>query len=322
MRKVHRWGLAVVLVACFGASGHLCNNIYRTPDRIIVKPEKQQVSLDRADKFRVFVQNNYHTYIHRLRLTADVEGGGVNVTVTPKEFRELKAGERVSFDLEVTAEAGAAKGPRALKLGVTSQEVGFIPLQQATNDELFEATKYGNYCGPVMSAETLVKRKDERGMVKLQGWARGSGDYESRATRAIGKAGDPSAIAFLRGQLANPNGWKRGNTLLALGLLKDVPETFAPYVDNRDDFVRYSALAALVLAGDKSDAAVAKVKPGLTHDDVYVRIACGWALAAILRDKAAVDVIDAAFKQNSPQIRVMAGDALVDIAERQLPPLK
>lgn len=317
MRSMQRVVLGALALWAVSASAHLCNNIYRTPDRIIVKPEQQVVTLDKEDGFRVFVQNNYHTYIHKLRLAAEVDNAGVKCTVEPAEFAELKAGERVSFQIKVAADAGVPKGNHPVKFRVSAQEVGFLPLKEATNDELADALSYGNYCGPIMSAETLGKRKDPRGVEKLKGWiASGPGDYNCRAIRALGKVGDPANIEFLRSRLTVPDGFYKGNILLALGLLKDKPETFAPYIEHRDDFVRFCALSALVLAGDKSEKAVAALKPGLTHDDKYVKIACGWALAAILRDKEAIAVLDEVFKIGDAQSRTMAGDAMVDIANR------
>ncbi|MBI5834957.1 MAG: HEAT repeat domain-containing protein [Armatimonadetes bacterium] len=324
MRAMQRIVLAVVVVWAVSASAHLCNNIYRTPDRIIVKPEQQVVTLDKEDTFRVFVQNNYHTYVHKLILTASVDTEGVNCTVEPKQFDQLKAGERVSFQVKVAAGAAVPKGNHPVKFRVSAQEVGFLPAKEATNDELADALSYGNYCGPVMSAETLGKRKDQRGVDKLKGWiSQGPGDYNCRAIRALGKVGDAmgkettaSTIEFLRGRLTVNDGFYRGNVLLALGLLKDKKETFEPYLNHRDDFVRYCALSALVLAGDKSTAAVEAIRPGLTHDDKYVKIATGWALAAILKDKPAIAVLDEVFKTNDAQARTMAGDAMVDIANR------
>ena len=324
MRSMQRIVLAALAVWAVSASAHLCNNIYKTPDRIIVKPEQQVVTLDKEDSFRVFVQNNYHTYVHNLRLAANVDNAGVKCDVEPAEFRELKAGERVSFQVKVTADEGVPKGNHPVKFRVSAQEVGFLPVKEATNDELVDALSYGNYCGPIMSAETLGRRKDDRGVEKLKGWiAQGPGDYNCRAVRALGKVGDAlgkdktaETIAFLRSRLTVNDGFYKGNVLLALGLLKDEKATFAPYLNHRDDFIRYCALSALVLAGDKSTAAVEAIRPGLTHDDKYVRIATGWALAAILRDKSAIAVLDEVFKTNDAQMRTMAGDAMVDIANR------
>jgi len=132
-RRTLWWVALGVALYAAGAAAHLCNNIYRTPDRVIVKPEKQVTALDRDDEFRVFVQNNYPTLLHNIRLTATVEGGGVAVTVTPQSVQELKAAERTAFTVRLTVQPGAARGRRQLQFGVSTNEVGFRAVQEATN---------------------------------------------------------------------------------------------------------------------------------------------------------------------------------------------
>lgn len=308
-------GLLAVLLT-LSASAHLCNNIYRTPDRVIVKPEKQSVVLDGTDEFRVFVQNNYHTYLHNLRLAAQVQGGGVTVKISPASVSELIAGQRVAFTVHLTAGAGAA-GRRALQFGVSANEIGFRQLQEPTNEELMKSASDGNHSPAVMAAESLVVRGDARGMQKLQSFAsRDNPDYRGRAIRAIGKAGNKQAIPFLRNLLNERNGWVQGNALLALGLLGDVQDTFSPYWRNRDEFVRAAAVAGVALASDEPPKWTEQWLPaGLKSQNVYVRIACGWALAA-QRNKDGIDILDTAFRTNDPQQRTTAGDALVDVANR------
>jgi len=56
-----------VVAGVFGLSvvyAHLCNNIYRTPSRFIIKPEKPITSVDKSEKIRVFVQNNFPVTIN------------------------------------------------------------------------------------------------------------------------------------------------------------------------------------------------------------------------------------------------------------------
>jgi HEAT repeat protein len=91
--------------------------------------------------------------------------------------------------------------------------------------------------------------------------------------------------------------------------------TFVPYRDNRDDFIKACAVAGMSLAGGNGNQLVEQLKAGLASDNVYVRIAVGWALAA-RRDKNGVAALDAAFKTDDPRQRTTAGDALVDVANR------
>lgn len=323
MRKSGQRALWVLMLCGLAASGHLCNNVYRTPDRLIVKPEKQVANLDQNDEFRVFVQNNYHVYVNNLSLRADLDGGGVDVKVTPERMRPIKAGERVSFMVKLTAQPGAVKGERALKFGLTADNIGYRPLKEYSADDMYKVTLDGNQSPGIMAAESLIKLKDPRGLPTLQRMAKKlNPDWRGRALRALGKAGDPQAIPFLQEQLTERDGWLKGNALLALGLLKDKADTLKPFVDDRDPFVKASALAALVLAGDKSDALKAQLKEGLASDNAYVRIASAWALGTFKDEesiKAAADSLDKDFKPGNPQQRVCAGDALVDLASRLSP---
>lgn len=319
MRTSQRFVLFVVLIASLTASAHLCNNIYRTPDRVIVKPEKQTVTLDTADEFRVFVQNNYHTYLHNVRLSARLDGDDVNVKVEPASIRELVAGQRVSFTVKLTAGGAARRGERLLQFGIAADEIGFRPVQEPTTEELLRSANDGNHSPAIMAAESLAKLGDKRGLEKLLSFARQDNpDYRGRAIRALGKLGDRSVIAFLRGLLEERNGWIRGNALLALGLLKDEQATFEPYWQDRDEFVKAAAVAGTALAAERPPAwTTTFLTDGLAHDDVYVRIACGWALAA-QRNRDGVAALDQAFRTNNPQQRTTAGDAMVDIANRAL----
>lgn len=315
MQRTLRWPVAVVLLAGLSVSAHLCNNIYRTPDRLIVKPEKPVSTVDRSDQFRVFCQNNYHTFLHNVRLTANVEGGGVAVEIAPPAVAEMTAGQRVSFDVKLTVQPGA-QGRRRLVFGISANEVGFKPVAEPSVEELRAASENGNHSPAIMAAESLILRDDPSGFEKLSRWAKQDNpDYRGRAIRAIGKAGRKEHVSFLRGLLPERNGWIQGNALLALGLLGDDAVTFAAYLRDRDEFVAAAAQAGLSLAGFKDPAGEERLRAGLSAENVYVRIACGWALGA-KRDRDAVAALDAAFRTNNAQQRTTAGDAMVDIANR------
>ena len=58
------------LIYLSAAYAHLCNNVYRSPDRFIVKPEKSVTSVDKSEEVRVFVKNNFPVTINDVKLTA------------------------------------------------------------------------------------------------------------------------------------------------------------------------------------------------------------------------------------------------------------
>ena len=311
--------LALTLATTW-AFGHLCNNIYRTPDRVIVKPEKPTATVVGTEEFRVFVQNNYPTYLDNLRLAGKLDSRDTTVTITPDSIRRLKAGERTAFKVKLVSRDGAKAGRHTLAFSISADNIDWKPVQEATTEDFRYVLKHeGNLSATVQAAESLVARRDQEGSKYLMGLAgdrQQDRDYRARSTRALGKGGDKRNIPFLRTLAVDPDGWVRGNALLALGLLGDSAGTFTSHFDERDEFVRASAMAGRVLAGGKDAKLLASMTEGLKSSNVYVRIACGWALAA-RRDKAAVAVLSRDFITDDAMQRVTAGDALVDVANRR-----
>lgn len=316
MRRSGRILVLSVLASVLAASAHLCNNIYRTPDRLVVKPEKQVATVDGEDRFRVFIQNNYPTYLNNIRLTAQA-GGNLRVTVTPESVRQLKAGERTAVTVRLVAPQGTPKGEYPLKFAIAADNIGFRAVEEPSRAELEQsANPGGNLSHVVLAAESLTRLGDRRGADVLYNMARrGDRDYRVRAIRALGVAGDASHAQFLRGLLRDNDGSVRGNALLALGLLKDPPATFAVYGNDRDEFVRACAIAGWSLSRGANPNLDSALRAGLQSDNVYVRIACGWALAA-QRDADAIAALERAFRTDNPMQRVTAGDAMVEVATR------
>ena len=309
--------LLLSLLATIGFA-HLCNNIYKTPDRIIVKPEKPVATVVGTEEFRVFVQNNYPTYLDNLRLAAKLDTDQVDVNVTPESIKRLKAGERTSFTIKLTEKPGAESVKHALAFSISADNIGWRPVEEVTTDALKTVLdRESNLSATVQAAESLVARGDPKGSEYLTRIATTGGrDYQSRAIRALGKGKQKTNIEFLRTMLDNQDGFLRGNALLALGLLKDKSDTFTPLLEDRDEFVKTSAAAGLVLAGSKDKKQLSYLKECLKSENAYVRIASGWALAS-RKDKDAIAVLDQAFATNDAMQRVMSGDAMVDIANRR-----
>ncbi len=312
------WGVVLVLTSF--AFGHLCNNIYRTPDRVIVKPEKPTATVVGNEEFRVFVQNNYPTYLDNLRLGAKLDAEGVSVSVTPASIKRLKAGERTAFKVKLTSRPGAKSGRHVLSFGISADNIDWLPVEQAKVQDFQRVLREeSNLSATIQAAESLVSRRDPQGssyLAKLAARRDVGADYQGRAIRALGKGGDKKNVPFLRTMLEQRDGFVRGNVLLALGLLGDRASTFEPFYGDRDEFVRACATAGRVLAGGKDKQQLQTLSQGLKSSNPYVRIACGWGLAS-RRDQAAIAVLDRDFITDDAMQRVTAGDALVDVANRR-----
>lgn len=322
MRSIssHWYALFVAAAVVTVAFAHLCNNIYRTPDRIVVKPERQTITVAKDEQVRVFVQNNYPTYLHNIRLSASLDGEGVLVTVEPELVRELKAGERTSFTIHIKADPKAPKRQYILRLGISANEVGFRPVEEPSIEELRKVLSDPPSAGSsILAAESLARKNDPVGikwLISTMMNVRVGRDYRSRAIRALGKSGAKEAIPALHQMLQERDGFLRGNALLSLGLLKDDDATFYRMFKDEDEFVRACAVSGLALSGVKDKEVIEWLMQGLKVSNVYVRIACSWALAAHGYEES-IKVLETAFATNDPTQRVMAGDALVDLATKQ-----
>ena len=104
--------LVVLLLAIGAADAHLCNNIYRTPDRLVVKPEKDLTRIDKSDSFRIFVKNNYPTFLDNVRLTAQSDSDALTVSISPESIGHMLPGDKSAFTIKLTVR-DATKAQRA-----------------------------------------------------------------------------------------------------------------------------------------------------------------------------------------------------------------
>jgi hypothetical protein len=311
--------LLTVLALALGvatASAHLCNNIYRTPDRIVVKPEKDVTSIVKADQFRVFVKNNYPTVLNNVRLTAKSPDNALATTVEPAAIPRMQPGEKSAFTLKITVKPGVATGKHSLEVGISANEVGFRPAAEASTESLRAVMKDDNPSPRVLAAESLVRRKDAAGYESMRGFI-GGGDREycCRALRAYGRTGDTSLADLVRTRLNDRDGFVKGNALLCLGMLGLDQQRINAFVNDRDPFVSTCARTALALQGDARP--VPYLRPVVTNPNVWVRAVAAWGLAHA-GDKAAVQVLDQSLPvAGDDNCKAMIGDALVTLAQDQ-----
>ena len=102
---------AVALLMAGGAGAHLCDNVYRQADKVIIKPEFTNLIVKDDATFKVFIQNNMDRGVQ----TAGLEGesDAFNIKVTPHAMEIPKARsekDRVSFDVAITLKPGYKSG--------------------------------------------------------------------------------------------------------------------------------------------------------------------------------------------------------------------
>ncbi len=311
----YAWAAIVALALLSAAAqGHLCNNIYRTPDRLVVKPERARLLVDRTEQFRVFVKNNYPTKLDNVRLSARIAEPGFTVTVTPQAIARMLPGEKATFLVRVEVSPGAKGRKGKLEIGISANQVGFRPAGEASIAELRNVLRDSNPSPKVLACESLARRGDRVGINWLAEAIRG-GDRNlvSRALRAVGKSGNRRLARLALSRLGDRDGLIRGNAALALGLLGAERPRVKQLCADRDEFVRTCARAALAIMGDTSQ--LAALRQALGSGNQWARAAAAWGLG-YHRDLSAVDVLDRLFEVGNAELKVMAGDALVSIAAK------
>lgn len=105
---------AVLLPAL--ACAHLCDNVYRQADKVIIKPEFTNLIMKDQCTFKVFIQNNMDRGVEQAGLVA--ESDAFEIKVTPYQMPIQKARnekDRVSFDVALSVKEGLESGAYRIK---------------------------------------------------------------------------------------------------------------------------------------------------------------------------------------------------------------
>jgi hypothetical protein len=310
--------LLVILTATL-AYAHFCNNIYKTPDRIIVKPEKPITTLQTTDQMRVFVKNNYPTFLQNIRLVAQSSDDKLICTITPDALPRLKPAEKGSFHVAIDAR-NVRTGNYKLTFGISADNVGFQPMEQASIEDVKGWVNQGNASSKVLTAETLAARQDPLGRQILAEYLAGKygRQYQVRGIRCVGKAAQKANLDLLTPLLDNRDGLIKGNAILAMGMLGADQNQIMGYAQTQDPFVYTCCAAAVAMCGSTDATVLTALNYGLSSDNAWLQIAGAWGLGCYReRQPEAARLLDAAFDNNrDAELRVFAGDALTWLAAR------
>jgi hypothetical protein len=299
------------------AYAHLCNNIYRTPARFIIKPEKPVTSVDKSEEIRVFVQNNFPVTVNKVMLTATSDDM-VQTEVEPAVIDAMRPGARTTFTVKVTVPDKAPPKRHKLSIGISAMQIGFEAMDQSPVPRLraIVASPLANPCTRILAAEALAKQGDPVGFQFLRDAAlRSTQDFRSRAIRALGRVGHKSTISLLRELAREKDGYVKGNAILALGLAGAPGISFENALAANDKFVKTCAQAALTFQGSKEH--LNELKEAMSYEDEFVQVAAAWGLAST-GEKEGIDLLDKALSASSKEIklRMLAGEALISLPDR------
>ncbi len=317
-------GLIVIsgLLYLSAAYAHLCNNVYRSPDRFIVKPEKPVTSVEKSEEVRVFVKNNFPVTINRVAITAKSDDQAVEVQVEPESVDAMKPGEKVDFKLKIKVADGAPAKKHKLAIGISAQQIGFESMDESPVRKLTQIVEdlKANPSTRVLAAEALANRDDPKaaaiGFQFLKDMAiKHNQDYRGRAIRALGRVNSKSAQPLLREFLTERDGFLKGCAIIALATAKAQTTTLQRGLNDRDPFVKACSQAALTYRGSKNY--LKSLKSALESDDEYVQVAAAWGLASA-GEKDGINVLDQKIAPTGKdaRLRIFAGEALISLPDR------
>ena len=340
--------VALAVSACAPETfAHICNNVYRSPDRLIVKPEKSITAVDKSEEIRVFMKNNFPVTINKVALTAKSDDDGVEVIVTPESVASLRPGEKVDFKLKIKVAPTARAGKHNISVGISAAEVGFESIEESPVEKLRQIvrTPGTNPSTQVMAAESLAKRGDSIGFDFLKEMAgnatkayrskSSTQDYRARATRALGRVGSETALPLLQEMALERDGYLRGCALIATAMVTALSSPKANLTDGdplvkacgaaarteKDMFVKTCAQAALTYRGEKSF--LTSLTDALKDSDPYVRVAAAWGLGSVGK-KEGVQALDEILNTSGKDVklRMFVGEALISLPERAAAPAR
>ncbi|MFH1903007.1 MAG: hypothetical protein ABIK20_02985 [Candidatus Omnitrophota bacterium] len=145
MRKtVVAFQTAILLLFWTAVShGHLCDNVFRQADKLIVKPETYNIVVKDQATFKIFLQNNMDRQIAEISLLA--ESPAFNFIVTPAKM-SIPKDQRTYFTVTMTPRAGVKTGnyPINFRLvggGKTFKEESFsLKMEEGTSQPKPEKT--------------------------------------------------------------------------------------------------------------------------------------------------------------------------------------
>ncbi len=127
MRSIATNFLVVAGVLCISlgsflpAWGHLCDDVWRQKDKLIVKPEFQNLVIKDKAQFKVFLQNNMDRAIEEISLEG--KSRAFDIEITPEKMG-VPNDRRVHFDVGISLREGLSSGKYPIHFRLVAKSVG------------------------------------------------------------------------------------------------------------------------------------------------------------------------------------------------------
>ncbi|MGC9065805.1 MAG: hypothetical protein ACP5JO_04170 [Candidatus Ratteibacteria bacterium] len=107
MRKINLAMIFSFSIFIFPSYGHLCDNVFRQADKLIVKPETYNIVVKDKATFKIFLQNNMDRGIAEIRLLA--ESPAFDFQIYPEKM-SIPKDQRVYFEVTMIPKPSTSSG--------------------------------------------------------------------------------------------------------------------------------------------------------------------------------------------------------------------
>ncbi len=157
--------VAVILVLCVAPIFcHLCDNVFRQADKLIVKPETYNLVIKDKATFKVFLQNNMDRGIAEISLQASSPSFVFNIT---PDKMAIPKDQRSYFEVTMTARGGVSTGNYPVSFRLVGGGREFKSFSMSTQGEGTGSPATATSQG-VTSSHLLILRR-VNGAIKVDG---------------------------------------------------------------------------------------------------------------------------------------------------------
>jgi len=112
--------------------GHLCDNVFRQADKLIVKPETYNIVVKDQTTFKIFLQNNIDRAIAEISLIAESPAFDFSVTPVKMSVPVSTPNDpwKTYFTVTMTPRAGVKTGNYPINFRLVGGGRTFVHLQQ------------------------------------------------------------------------------------------------------------------------------------------------------------------------------------------------
>ncbi len=165
IRLTFAFGVAAMLCGMLlpVAEAHLCDNVFRQPEKLIVKPEITNIIVKESIAFKVYLQNNMDRGISQIRLGG--RSPAFIVVVSPEQM-VLPKGARAFFNVELKTRPNTPSGSYPLEFRL------FAVKGQVEQDfKSFSLAGSPAHLVPRLSEEKQADAAEPGGPIKVDGKA-------------------------------------------------------------------------------------------------------------------------------------------------------